>query len=259
MLIGKRGEAKSGICTADETSITMRGRDLCNELMGHVSFTEFFFLHVTGQQPTEDQIFFLDAVLVSLAEHGMTPSVQAARMTYAAAPEALQGAVSAGILGCGSVILGSAEVVSGFLTTGITRISAGEEVDAVAHDMVAAIRAAKRPLPGFGHPIHTPVDPRAVRLLQLARERGVAGAHVAFLGAVERAVDDIYPRRLPMNVNAAIPAVALDIDFPLAAIKGISILARTAGLIGHMAEESDRPTGFYMASQGAAAIDYDGG
>jgi citrate synthase len=125
--------------------------------------------------------------------------------------------------------------------------------------MVAANRAEKRPLPGFGHPIHTPVDPRAVRLLQLAEERGVAGPHVAFLGAVVQAADAVYPRHLPMNVNGAIPAVALDIDFPMAAIKGISILARTAGLIGHLAEESERPTGFYMASQGAAAIDYDGG
>ena len=179
MLIGKRGEAKTGICTADETSITMRGRDLCNELMGYASFTEFFLLHVTGLVPTEDQVFFLDAVLVSLSEHGLTPSAQAARMTYAAAPEALQGAVAAGILGCGSVILGSAEVAADFLATGVARISGGEDMAAVAHDMVAANRAAKRPLPGFGHPIHTPVDPRAVRLLQLAEERGVAGPHVA--------------------------------------------------------------------------------
>ena len=259
MLIGKRGEAKTGICTADETSITMRGRDLCNELMGYASFTEFFLLHVTGLVPTEDQVFFLDAVLVSLSEHGLTPSAQAARMTYAAAPEALQGAVAAGILGCGSVILGSAEVAADFLATGVARISGGEDMAAVAHDMVAANRAAKRPLPGFGHPIHTPVDPRAVRLLQLAQERGVAGPHVAFLGAVAQAADAVYPRHLPMNANGAIPAVALDIDFPMAAIKGISILARTAGLIGHLAEESERPTGFYMASQGAAAIDYDGG
>lgn len=77
----------------------------------------------------------------------MTPSVQAARMTYAAAPEALQGAVSGGFLGCGSVVPGSAEVVSDSRATGITRLSAGERRDAVARDMAAAMRAAKRHLP----------------------------------------------------------------------------------------------------------------
>nr|MBC8241030.1 citryl-CoA lyase [Alphaproteobacteria bacterium] len=216
MLIGKRGEAKTAICTADETSITVRGRDLCNELMGHVSFTEFFFLHVTGQAPTDDQVFFLDAVLVSLAEHGLTPSAQAARMTYAAAPEALQGAVAAGILGCGSVILGSAEVAADFLATGVARIAGGEDTAAVAHDMVAANRAAKRSLPGFGHPIHTPVDPRAVRLLQLAEERGVAGPHVAVLGALAQSAGAGDPRPPAMAGERAPPRLALGIAFPTA-------------------------------------------
>ncbi|HCP00227.1 MAG TPA: citryl-CoA lyase, partial [Rhodospirillaceae bacterium] len=99
MLIGKKGEAKTAIETADANSITVRGKDLCNEVMGHNSIGEFFFLHLTGRQPTSDQAFFMDVLVVALAEHGLTPSVQAARMTLAAAPEALQGAVAAGLLG----------------------------------------------------------------------------------------------------------------------------------------------------------------
>ena len=109
MRYGPSGELKSALCTADEQSIVIRGRDLCGQIMGHSSFTHFFAFHLTGREPTADQVFFLDTMLVGLAEHGLTPSVQAARMTLAASPEALQGAVAAGVLGCGSVILGSSE------------------------------------------------------------------------------------------------------------------------------------------------------
>ncbi|MDE0702401.1 MAG: citryl-CoA lyase, partial [Rhodospirillaceae bacterium] len=118
MLIGKAGALKSAICTADETSITVRGRDLCGDLMGGLSFTEFFLLHLTGKAPSADQAFFLDAMLVGLAEHGMTPSAQAARMTLAAAPESLQGAVASGIAGAGSVVLGAAEEAGRLLARG---------------------------------------------------------------------------------------------------------------------------------------------
>ncbi|HZD25716.1 MAG TPA: citryl-CoA lyase [Alphaproteobacteria bacterium] len=260
MLIGKAGDAKSAICTADETSITIRGRDLCNELMGKVSFTHFFLLHLTGQEPTEDQVFFLDTVLVSLAEHGLTPSAVAARMTYAAAPEAFQGAVAAGILGCGSVILGSAELGAKFLAEGVRRAGESGRGDLeVATEMVRELRAEKRTVPGFGHPIHRPVDPRAVRMLELADERGISGRHVAFLRATQEAADTVFGKHLVMNVNGTIPAVALDIDFPMSAMRGLSILSRTAGLIGHLAEEAERPIGFLMASHAMKSINYDGG
>jgi citrate synthase len=260
MLIGKAGDAKTAICTADETSITVRGRDLCNDIMGRMSFTEFFLLHITGEQPTEDQVFFVDAFLVGLSEHGLTPSAQAARMTLAAAPEALQGAVAAGILGCGSVILGSAEIAGQFIADGVARANAEGRADVdVATEMIGDLRARKQTVPGFGHPIHRPVDPRAVRLLQLADERGVAGRHVAFLNAMQEASDAVLGKHLVMNLNGAIPAVALDVGFPMSALKGISILSRTAGLIGHLVEEQARPLGFLMAHHGAKPVEYDGG
>src|SRR5260370_17769346 len=110
MLIGKRGAAATAIAAVLSDRVTVRGRDLAGDLMGRTSFTEFLFLLATGRAPTEEQRFFLDLSLVAIAEHGLTPSVQAARMTYAADPAALQGAVAAGVLGCGTVILGAADL-----------------------------------------------------------------------------------------------------------------------------------------------------
>ncbi|MBT5943461.1 MAG: citryl-CoA lyase [Rhodospirillaceae bacterium] len=258
MLIGKKGEAKTAIETADATSITVRGKDLCNEVMGHSSIAEFFFLHLTGREPSADQAFFMDVLVVALAEHGLTPSVQAARMTLAAAPEAMQGAVAAGLLGVGSVILGSADVCGEMLDDAATRIEGGESPEAAALAIAREYKDAGKFIPGFGHPIHHPVDPRAVRILDLADERGVSARHVGALRAFPDAVAEVWGKPLPMNLQGPMAAVLLDLDFPKAAIRGIPILARTVGLIGHLNEEMERPIGFLLAHHGEEAITYDG-
>lgn len=257
-MMGAKGAGATAIAKASRTKIRIRGHDLCDDLIGKVDFTTFFFLHLTGEMPNEKQVYFLDAMLVALAEHGLTPSAQAARMTLQAGPDAMQGAVAAGILGCGSVILGSAESCGRFLSQGVARVRAGETNDEVAHAMVQGLRDQKKFLPGFGHPLHRPVDPRAVKLLALADEKGAAGDHVAFLKAVAGVADDIYGRQMVMNVNGPLPAILLDLDFPEAALKGISILCRTAGLIGHCVEELERPIGFRLAHLGDAGTVYDG-
>jgi citrate synthase len=259
MLIGRKTEPRTAIETSDAASVTIRGRDLCSELMGHVSIAEFFYFHLTGRRPTPDQAFFIDLLVVALAEHGLVPSVQAARMTLAAAPEALQGAVAAGILGVGSVILGSAEQCGALLVEGLARMDAKRlSAAAAALEVAREYRAAKRFLPGFGHPIHHPVDPRAVRILDLADERGVAGRHVALLREFPAIVEEVWGKKLPMNVSGPMAAVLLDLDVPKGAIRGIPIVARTIGLIGHLAEEQERPIGFLMSYHGAELIEYDG-
>jgi citrate synthase len=252
MLIGKAGSGTTAISTADAESVTVRGRDLATELMGRLSFTEYFHLLVTGREPTEEQRFFLDLLLVAIAEHGLVPTNQAARMTYAADPGVLQAAVAAGILGCGSVILGTAEACGKFLADTRTRTGAGETVPAI----LAAMRADGAKLPGFGHPLHKPVDPRAQRILALADERSVAGVHVALAREIEAAVPAAWGKPLPMNVSMPIAAVLLDLDFPQAILKGVPILARTASLLAHLAEESENPIGFRMAAAAEGAIAY---
>lgn len=259
MLIGKAGALKSAICTADETSIAVRGRDLCGDLMGGMSFSGFFLLHLTGREPTADQTFFLDAMLVGLAEHGVTPSVQAARMTLAAAPESLQGAVASGIGGAGSVVLGAAEEAGRLLARGVGEAAErGETATVTARRLAEQIRAERRPIPGFGHPLHRPDDPRATRLLALAHERGVVGDHTRFLEVLAPVVNEVWQRTLPVNINGAIAAIMLDLDFPMEALRGVPILARTAGLLGHLYEESRRPIGFLLAHHAEAAVEYDG-
>lgn len=251
MRIGKQDRPFSAISTSTAETITVRGRSLCGDVVGKMDFTSYFWLLVTGQEPDGRQLFFANAVLTAIAEHGLVPSVVAARMTYAAAPEAFQGAVAAGLLGCGSVVLGSAETCGRFLCELI-------ETGSDPAEAVRALRTEKRSVPGFGHPLHTDGDPRANLLLELADERGAAGVHVAMLRRVEAALPEALGRSLPINVNGAIPAVMLDVGFPLDALKGISLLARTASLIAHLNEESQRSIGFILSGEAAAAIDYDG-
>jgi citrate synthase len=257
MMIGKAGAAKTAICTADAASITIRGRDLTSDLMGRLSFTDFFFLLVTGQEPTPNQRFFLDLLLVAIAEHGLTPTAQAARMTYDADPASLQSAVAAGILGCGTVILGSADLCGQVLVEAQKRIAAGETAQAATLAIARGIREKRGKMPGFGHPIHHPLDPRAERVLALADEKGVTGVHVTLARHFRDAVADAWGKPMPMNVSMPIAAVLLDLDFPPGIIKGIPILARTAGLLGHLAEEQQNPIGFLMSYHGEKAIAYE--
>lgn len=259
MLIGKPGPAKSAICRAEPDRIVVRGRDLTGDLMGRLTFTEYFYLLMTGREPNEKQRFFLDLLLVSIAEHGLTPTAQAARMTYDAAPDSLQGAVAAGILGCGTVVLGTADLCGKVLVEAQKRVDAGATPAAAAASLASEMRARREKMPGFGHPVHTSLDPRSERILALADREGAAGRHIALARAFAPAVAVAWGRPLPMNVSMPIAACLLDLDFPAAMIKAIPLLARTAGLLAHIAEEEQRPIGFLMASHGEDAIAYDGG
>lgn len=259
MRIGKQDAPHTAISTSDAESITVRGLDLCSELIGHADFTSYFWMLVTGDQPTVAQKRMADAVLVAIAEHGLVPSNVAARMTFAAAPEAFQGAVAAGLLGCGTVVLGSAEVAGQFYAGLVTDAAqSGQSAANVALAGIRKLRESRAAIPGFGHPQHSAGDPRAHRLLALAEETGLSGTHVHMLRTIEEAIPVALNRSLPINVNGAIPAVMLDAGFPLGALKGISLLARTASLIAHLQEESERPIGFILSGAAANAISFDG-
>jgi citrate synthase len=257
MQIGKSGIPVSHISQAYPDRVEVRGRDLTGNLMGRLSFTEYFHLLLTGREPTEDQRYFLDLLLVAIAEHGMMPTNVAARMTLAADPGSLQGAVAAGILGCGPVILGTAEECARLLETAQARVAEGEAPEAVAAAMAEGLRASGAKLPGFGHPVHRPLDPRAERILELADARGVSGPHVRLARCFREAAAGAWGRPLTLNVSMPIAAVMLDLGFPTAAIKAVPILARTAGLLAHLAEEQHNPIGFLMAGHAEEAIGYE--
>lgn len=257
MKIGAQDRRSSAISAANADAIVVRGHDLCGELIGRITFTDHAWLLVTGSLPSPAQRRMLDATLVAIAEHGLVPSVAAARITLAAAPEAMQGAVAAGILGCGSVILGSAESAARLLTDLLARATAGGS-EAAARAAIDEARAARRAVPGYGHPLHKKQDPRVTRLLAVSAETGLAGRHVEAALLVEKLLPGITGKPLAMNVSGAIAAVMLDAGYPLLAIKGVPMLARTASLIAHLVEEQERPIGFLLADGGASAIAYDG-
>jgi citrate synthase len=256
--IGSQVHRSSAISTSNESTILVRGRDLTEELIGRISFTDHFWLLLAGTLPTAAQRRILDATLVAIAEHGLVPSVQASRMTLAAAPEALQGAVAAGILGCGSVVLGSSEAAGRLFAAIAALIAAGTAPKDAATSVIVEYRTARRAIPGYGHPLHKDSDPRASRLFAVAAEVGSAGTYIEIARQVERLLPDLIGKPLALNVSGAIPAVLLDAGYPLGALKGVPILARTAGLIAHLLEEQSRPIGFVLSHAGAAAIDYDG-
>jgi len=259
MQIGKAGTPVSHISQAYPDRVEVRGRDLAGDLMGRLSFTAYFHLLLTGREPSDDERFFLDLLLVSIAEHGMMPSNIAARMTIAADPASLQGAVAAGILGAGPAILGAADECARLLEEAQGRVVSGAEPATVAGEIARAIHASGGRVPGFGHPLHRPLDPRAERILELADARGVSGPHVRLAGFLCEAVADTWSKPLTMNVSMPIAAVMLDLGFASAVVKAVPILARTAGLLAHLAEEQQHPVGFLMAGKAEAAIEYERG
>ena len=247
----------TAIAQAYRDRVVVRGVDL-NDLIGSIGFSAYFVFLLTGTRPSEPLVTLVDAALVAIAEHGIVPSVAASRMTYAASPEALHGAVAAGLLGAGSVVLGASEAAGLFLASVVAEAQNSGDLEAAAEHLVAEVRASRSSLPGFGHPLHKPADPRAQRLLALSRELGAAGSHVAALDAVVRAVTKVYGKPLTLNVSGAIPAVLLDAGFPIGALKGIPLVARCASLVAHLVEEQVRPIGMKLADAAASVVAYDG-
>lgn len=231
------------LCYTDIDEIRVRGKDLCNELIGELTFTEMMLLHLTGQTPTEQQVKIVDAVLVTIMEHGFTPSAIAARQTYFGAPEALQGAVAAGILGVGSRFAG---------TSGDCAKLLKEIVDAGEHDkqetamaIVNRFREAKRPVPGYGHPDHKNGDPRVARLVEIANGLGVEGKYIEAMNLLGEMVNKVTGRNLVINASAAIGAVLAEVGIPIGIMRGLVIVSRAAGVVGHIQEEMERPASKY--------------
>ena len=250
-------EPVSRIAQAYPDRVEVRGLDLAGDLMGRLTFTEHFHLLLTGREPTEEERYFLDLLLVAIAEHGLMPTNVAARMTLAADPGSLQGAVAAGILGAGPVVLGTAEECARLLTDARARVEAGAAPAAAARAVAGEVRVAGGRLPGFGHPVHRPTDPRAERILELADERRASGPYVELARCLRDAAEDLWARPLTMNVSLPIAAVLLDLGFPASVVKAVPILARTASLLAHLAEERELPIGLALAAAAEEAVRYE--
>ena len=223
---------RTSVGTSDANSITVMGRDVASELMGHVTLTELAFLMVQRRMPSAEETRLFDAVLVSLADHGLTPTVLAARLTHTGAPESLQGAVAAGLLGAGSVFLGVVEDTVRFL----------DGIDDVRPAVERELAAGRR-IPGLGHQVHKVEDPRTPRIYEIADETRLTGAYLERLRQVAAAHAELTGRELPINGAGVAGAALADLGFPIPLLRGFALLARTAGLLGHLAEEMEHPLG----------------
>jgi citrate synthase len=254
-------EYPTSIGTADATTITVLGQNLAEDLMGQISFGELAFWLAALRRPAAGELRLFESVLVALADHGFTPSAIAARLTLTGAPESVQGALAAGLLGGGSRYLGVTEDCGRFLAAAL----AGHEGplpdteagwDELAITAVRAQRAAGRLVPGLGHPVHKDGDPRTPVIFRIADESGVLGPHLQLFAAVGRVHPAIIGRRLPLNGAGVCGAALADLGFPPDLLRGFALLARTAGLLGHLAEEMRNPAGQSIYREVDEAVRY---
>ena len=231
-----------GVSTVD--TIALMGHDLSADLIGTVGFGELAYRLITLRQPTPGQARMFDAVLVALADHGFTPTAIAARLTYLSAPESIQGALAAGLLGGGSRFLGVSEDTGRFIDDALANIETPiteEGWDQLATSAIKARRSAGGFVPGLGHHLHKNGDPRVPRLVALAREEDVYGPHLAMFEAMGRVAPEVLGKPLPLNGAGCCGAALADIGIPQQLLRGVVLLARAAGLLGHIAEEIRSP------------------
>ena len=220
----KRKTLKSDLGWSTVDRIVVRGKDLPAEILGHLNLGDMAFLELTGRTPSGKESKLFNAMVVTLVEHGVTPSAIVARLTYLGAPEALQAAVAGGLLGLGSVFVGSME--------GAARILS----DAIAKGKDAKTVLAENPrMPGIGHPIHKPIDPRTVRLFEIARETGHYGKYCRLMEEIAKS------KGITLNATGAIGALACELGLDWKIVRGLGVMARAVGLVGHILEETRDP------------------
>ena len=232
--------------TSDAEHMNLLGQDVAGDLMGKVGFGELAFWLITQRRPTPGEARLFEAVLIGLADHGFTPTAIAARLTYLSAPDAVQGALAAGLLGGGSRFLGVTEDTGRFLAEVLAQAPnppLDDEAgwDELARRAVAESKAAGKFVPGLGHPVHKRQDPRTPRLIDIAREEGLYGPHLALFEAIGRVHPEVLGKTLPLNGAGVSGAALADLGLRQELLRAAVLLARCAGLIGHIAEEIRRP------------------
>lgn len=221
--------------------IWVQGRDLCTDLLGKIGFAEMTWLELTGALPTPQQTALLEAMLLTLVEHGATPMAIATRLTYLGAPEALQGAVAAGLLGMGTAFAGTAEGAAKMLYAALKDAPADEDIDRTAKRVVDRELDAKRPIFGIGHNLHKPIDPRTPVLFAIAEKQGYSGRYVALIEAIATAAEARTGKSMPVNATGAIGALCCELGLDWRLCRGLAVIGRAVGLVGHIAEELRTP------------------
>lgn len=232
---------RSDIAWSTHDRIEVHGKSLPNELLGNINLGDMAFMQIVGRMPSPQESIVFNAISVTLVEHGITPSALAARLTYAGAPESLQAAVAAGLCGLGSVFVGSTEGTAKMLYEALAPGTQRADLERIARDTVAGFRARGQIVPGLGHPLHKPVDPRAPRLFEIARENGFSGDYIRLEQLICAEAERLSGKMLPVNATGAIGAICCELGLPWNIVRGIGVFARAIGLVGHILEESRQP------------------
>jgi citrate synthase len=243
----------TALCRHNSDEIYYRQRNLVQELIGQRSFTQVLFYQILGREPEPAECRIVDAVLVALMEHGLTPSATAARLVYTGSPDNIQAGVAAGLLAVGSAFVGTTEDCAALLS-GL--IGSGDTLADSARACVARYAAGKKAVPGFGHHMHKPDDPRAAKLLALARQLGTWGAHCDALEILSQEIDRQSGRHLTINATGAVAAILADLGVPSRAMRGFALISRAAGLVAHLVEEQEVPTGRAIWTMVEQAVPY---
>jgi citrate synthase len=245
--------ATTNLCFVSNDRILLRNRDLVKDIMGRMTFTEAFFLLLIGRAPTPSEARIVDTVLITLMEHGLTPQAIATRLIYLSAPESLQGAMAAGLLGIGGQFAGTMEAAAILLEE---IVAAGADGEKTAKAIVSRYLTSKRSIPGFGNRQHKPDDPRTPRILAVAEEGNLAGRYVAALKLLGREVDSGYQKHITINATGAIAAVLLEINIPASIMRGLAVISRAAGLLAHLREEQDSPAAMNLLNAAHGSVPY---
>ncbi len=248
---------RSDMGWSNSEKIVVKGHNLVDELLGKANLGDMAFLEIMDRLPTPQESTVINALLVTLVEHGVTPSAISTRMTFLGAPESLQGAVAAGLLGLGDVFVGTIEGSAQMLQEALQNLEEApleqSDFDIMAKEIVASFASRRAIIPGLGHPIHKPIDPRTPRLFAIAAENGFDGPHITLLKAVHAAAEHHYGRVLPINATGAIGAVASELGLPWQVCRGLGVMARAVGLVGHVLEEMRQPLAQELWHQTEAA------
>ena len=232
-----------GHATSDD--IFIRGLNLADEIIGKMDFVDVVYLLITGRKPEANEKRMVNALLVTGTDHGFTPSSISARLTYLGSPESLQGAMAAGLLGAGDRFLGAMQKTTELLVEHIgelTENSTDKDFLEQADKIIALCKSQRRPITGVGHPIHINGDPRTPRLRQLSKECGYYGKFWRLMDAIsERLL--AAGKNLPLNAVGCVGAIIADMDLDPIIGRGLAIVGRSAGLLGHIYEETKEPVG----------------
>ncbi len=237
----KRKKLRSDLAWSTTDRIVVRGHDLVDELIGKVSLGDIAFLELKGRLPTRKESAVFNAISVTLVEHGMTPSAIAARLTYFGAPESLQAAVAAGLLGMGNRFGGSVEEAARTLQEAIEVSGPKASLRGLARQIVVTYKNMKQPIAGLGHPVHKPVDPRTAKLFAVADANGFSGKYVKLMQLISDEAGRSYGKKLPVNATGAIGAIASELEIPWQVCRGLAVMARAIGLVAHIQEELQEP------------------